>query len=610
MTVESPDTYGTTHRSLEGSRILIVDDEATVRTILRQILENAGYTVTEVASCGEILHHLDKDTYDLMLLDILMPGMDSLDMLKSVRQKYTMSELPVIMVTVKEESADVVEAFSLGANDYIVKPVDFAVLRARIKTHLFHKRAEDELRKANEELEHRVAERTAELLAINKALVSEIAERKQQDEELRESETRFQQMAEGIDDVFVISDVKSKSVLYASPAYEQIWGRPVQDLYEDYRHWDEGIHPDDRPRVQEAWARMKDQGDRYEEEYRVLRPDGSMRWVHSRGYSVHDESGQPYRVAEIVQDITEFKQTQQALQEREAMLADAAKLSTLGYATWSEEQHCYLSVSEEYARIYGYSADEYMRRFNTHEKSLETIHPEDRAQFEVAYFNQTKTDDVRHYEFRAIRKDKQVRHIKEWARPVKDSAGKPLHTLVIAQDVTDFKQAGEKLRESEARFQQLAKVTDDVFVISDMESWDVLYASPAYERIWGRPVQDLIKDYRNWDEGIHPDDRLGMQEAWVQMLRQGDRYEEEYRVLHPDGSMRWVRSRSYPIRDESGRIYRVAAFVTDITARKQQQQELRESEARFQQLAGVIDDVFAISDVKSWEVLYASPAYE
>jgi len=63
-----------------------------------------------------------------------------------------------------------------------------------------------------------------------------------------------------------------------------------------------------------------------------------------------------------------FNQTQQALQEREAMLADAAKLSNLGYATWDEKKHCMLSISEENARIYGYSADEYMRLFNTHEK--------------------------------------------------------------------------------------------------------------------------------------------------------------------------------------------------------------------------------------------------
>ncbi|MDK1030355.1 MAG: PAS domain-containing protein, partial [Anaerolineae bacterium] len=77
---------------------------------------------------------------------------------------------------------------------------------------------------------------------------------------------------------------------------------------------------------------------------------------------------------------------------------------------------------------------------------------------------------------------------------------------------------------------------------------------------------------------------MHVHEAWVQMLDHGDRYEEEYRVLRPDGSIRWVRDRGYPVRDENGRIYRVAAFVTDITARKQQQLQLRESEARFQQL--------------------------
>ncbi|MDK1030356.1 MAG: PAS domain-containing protein, partial [Anaerolineae bacterium] len=100
------------------------------------------------------------------------------------------------------------------------------------------------------------------------------------EQELGESEARFQELAEVIDDVFAMSDVKSWKVLYASPAFEKIWGRSVQDLYEDVGQWSEGIHPDDRQRVEESWARTVGQGgDYYEEEFRVIRPDGSLRWV-------------------------------------------------------------------------------------------------------------------------------------------------------------------------------------------------------------------------------------------------------------------------------------------------------------------------------------------
>ncbi|MDK1030347.1 MAG: PAS domain-containing protein, partial [Anaerolineae bacterium] len=167
----------------------------------------------------------------------------------------------------------------------------------------------------------RKADRTVEKFIV---FIQDITEHKRAGEKLRESEARFQQLAEAIDDVFVVSDVKSKSILYVSPAYEQIWGRPVQELYEDFGQLDEGIHPDDRLRIQEAWARMVDQGDRCEEEFRVLHTDGSLRWVRSRWYPLRDQSGQVFRVAEINQDITDFKRDQQALLEREAMLTDAA----------------------------------------------------------------------------------------------------------------------------------------------------------------------------------------------------------------------------------------------------------------------------------------------
>ena len=269
----------------------------------------------------------------------------------------------------------------------------------------------------------------------------------------RASEERFKQIAEASEDVFVISEMTTGAVLYANPAYERIWGRPVQQLYEDVGQWEEGVFPDDLPRMRVCWARMKETGERYDEQYRVLRPDGSKSWVRSRGYPIHDDNGQMYRTATLIQDITEIKQAHQSLEERESMLADAATLSNLGYATWSEEQHCFLSVSEEYARIYGYCTDELMDRFNTLDKRLNLYHPEDRDQFETSYFAQIKTDGVRHFEYRIIRKDKEVRYIKEWARPVKGSGGKPLHTLLIHQDITDFKRVETELQRHRAQLE-------------------------------------------------------------------------------------------------------------------------------------------------------------
>ncbi len=265
----------------------------------------------------------------------------------------------------------------------------------------------------------------------------DVTARVQAEQALQESETRFKQLAEAIEDVFTITDLKSWSVLYANPAYEKLWRQPVQELYEDSERWAEGIHPEDRQRVQKAWKQMAKRGGIFDEQYRVIHPDGSMRWVRDRGYPIRDESGQIYRIAAIVQDITARVQAEQALQE------------------------------------------------------------------------------------------------------------------------------------SEARFKQIAEAIEDIFVLTDVKNWSFLYVSPAYEKILGRPVQDLYDDARRWREAVHPDDRQRTMEAWERMKERGGIYEEEYRVIHTDGSVRWVRNRRYPIRDESGQIYRIAAIVQDITERVQ-----------------------------------------
>jgi signal transduction histidine kinase len=160
------------------ARILIVDDVADNRTILRRRFERKGYGIAEAESGKGCLDAIANDgTFDVVLLDVMMPDMNGLDVLRKIRETHSDVQLPVIMVTGKTESQDIVDALSAGANDYITKPVDFAVALARVTTQVGRRQAEEHVRRANEalsqaneDLERRIAERTVELVATNEQL--------------------------------------------------------------------------------------------------------------------------------------------------------------------------------------------------------------------------------------------------------------------------------------------------------------------------------------------------------------------------------------------------------------------------------------------------------
>jgi CheY-like chemotaxis protein len=135
--VQLPSLSRNTPPSEPGAhRILIVDDNDMNRDMLSRRLERAGYSIM-IAEGGEAgLALLQQQGVDLILLDIMMPGMSGLEMLQQIRLLYPQAQLPVIMATAKDESEDIVQAFELGANDYVTKPIDLPVLLARIQTHL------------------------------------------------------------------------------------------------------------------------------------------------------------------------------------------------------------------------------------------------------------------------------------------------------------------------------------------------------------------------------------------------------------------------------------------------------------------------------------------
>ena len=167
-----------------AGRLLIVDDVSDNRTVLTRRFLRRGFEVVE-ADCGaRALELVREQDFDVVLLDVMMPGIDGNEVLRRIREEFSASLLPVIMVTAKSQSEDVVGSLKLEANDYVTKPVDFAVALARVNNQIGRRRAELELRKANgalldakAQLEHRIFERSAKLLKANSAVQEEVARR-------------------------------------------------------------------------------------------------------------------------------------------------------------------------------------------------------------------------------------------------------------------------------------------------------------------------------------------------------------------------------------------------------------------------------------------------
>jgi len=178
--------------AVTAGSLLIVDDVADNRAILARRFVRRGFAVTEAESGRAALALIERHVFDAVLLDVMMPEMDGLETLRQIRESLKGCDLPVIMVTARNQSEDVVEALQLGANDYVSKPVDFAVALVRVGAQVERRRAmaaaldaQEKLRRLNAELETRVAERTQGLVQANERLQSEIAERHRSEQQVQ-----------------------------------------------------------------------------------------------------------------------------------------------------------------------------------------------------------------------------------------------------------------------------------------------------------------------------------------------------------------------------------------------------------------------------------------
>jgi diguanylate cyclase (GGDEF)-like protein/PAS domain S-box-containing protein len=246
-------------------RILIVDDNEMNRDMLARRLERKDYVIRVADGAKRLLERIKEEPVDLVLLDVEMPGISGLDALQTLRGCYSPIELPIIMVTAKDQSEDIVTALNLGANDYLTKPIDFPVALARIRTQISHKKAE---------------------------------------EALRESEERYALAAQGANDGLWDWNLLD-NIIYFSPRWKIMLGYQETEIGNSPEEWLDRIHVADRERVKdEIGAHQRGLTPHFESENRVQHKDGSFRWMLSRGLAVHDASGKASRMAGSQTDIT------------------------------------------------------------------------------------------------------------------------------------------------------------------------------------------------------------------------------------------------------------------------------------------------------------------
>lgn len=285
----------------EKGIILIVDDNPSNLGALFKFLSDYGFKVL-VATDGETaLEQVEFVQHDLILLDIMMPGIDGFETCSRLKANPETKDIPVIFMTALSETVDKVHGFNLGAVDYITKPIQHQEVLVRVETHLTIRNLQKKLEQKNDRLQQ------------------EIAQRKQAEAVVRESEAKYRTLVEQIPAVTyiaVLDDLCTK--LYVSPRIRQMLGFTPAEWQQERDLWIKQIYPEDCQRVLSEFYLSQTSGRPFCAEYRLLSKNGRVVWVRDEAALVRDETGKPISFQGVMFNITAHKQAEEALQSSEA----------------------------------------------------------------------------------------------------------------------------------------------------------------------------------------------------------------------------------------------------------------------------------------------------
>jgi PAS domain S-box-containing protein len=410
------------------------------------------------------------------------------------------------------------------------------------------------------------------------AVVEDITEKVNAERALRESEQRLS-LAQSAAHLGVCQWDLNANVLTSTEEYARLYGLSPGDPPLTLEDLPKRIHPDDRERVQASISDALERTHAWDTEYRVLWPDGSVHWLHAKGAVFPDASGRPVRSTGVILDITEGKRAEAALRESEQRFRVTFFQAAVGIAQTGLDGQ-WLLINDRYCEMLGYSQTE-LRGKNF----LDLTHPDDR-EASHASLRQLRAGEISSLlkEKRYIRKDGGTLWARVFISLVRDQHNQPQYFISVLEDITEQKLMQERLRASEARLmeaQNLAKVGSWERHIQS----DKIYWSDEIFRILG--LTNTPANFPTFLSCVHPKDRDKILASNERVRSSSAPVEVEYRIIRPDGEVRFVRSIVHEIRDDQGVPVRITGASQDITEQVQARELLRESEGYLKNAAGL-----------------------
>ncbi len=419
------------------------------------------------------------------------------------------------------------------------------------------------------------------MLADLAAMVVDELELRNASRALQVSETKLHTVIETISDAIYIKDLEGRYILI-NPAGADTVGRSVEDVLG--KRDADLFSADEAAQILSVDHHLVTTG--IPVTYERATGAATTPKIHlTSKYPYHTHDGKLVGLVGISRDVTASRRAEQALTDSETRYRIVAETASDAIITIDQDSRI-LYANGAVGKIFGYEQAE------LHSHDLTLLMPDYLRHLHEAALERYVVTGVRHMHWEAI--EIPALHKNGTEIPMEVSFGehhengKRLFTGIM-RDVTERKKAETALAESEARFRQLAERINDVFWVSDLQAGGrMLYISPAFETVWGHSLESLHKHPKLFFEGIHPDDRAKVATAFDNSVRsKGQQKHVEYRVVQPEGDVRWIRDRAFPVADDHGEVYRVVGVAEDITERKHIQEELTKLTQELEQRVGL-----------------------